>query len=164
MQCPFCQANKDKVIDSRATDGGRAIRRRRQCFSCDRRFTTYEHVEQNHRLFVIKKDKSRVPFDRQKVITGLEKACYKRPVAAERLVTLVDEVEEALARNFDREVDAIEIGRAVAERLKHLDRVAYVRYASVYKRFRDLGDLLEEVREVIESTAPPESPEQGRLF
>ena len=85
-------------------------------------------------------------------------------VAAERLVALVDEVEEALARNFDREVDAIEIGRAVAERLKHLDRVAYVRYASVYKRFRDLGDLLEEVREVIESTAPPESPEQGRLF
>jgi len=164
MRCPFCHADDDKVIDSRATDGGRAIRRRRRCQKCNRRFTTYEHVETNNRLSVIKKDGSRVPFDRQKVLAGLQKACYKRPISAEAIERVVDEVEEELCRKFDKEVAAIDIGRAVADRLKRLDQVAYVRYASVYKQFRDIDDLLNEVRDMIDTTPPPESKDQGRLF
>ncbi len=164
MRCPFCGDNKDKVIDSRGSDGGRVIRRRRQCLVCNKRFTTYEHIEQNSRLAVIKRDGTRVPYDRQKVLTGLEKACFKRPIRAEQLQQVVETVEEELFRKNEREVESIDIGRAIADRLKRLDQVAYVRYASVYKAFKDLDDLLDEVREVIESTAPPEPPDQGRLF
>jgi len=163
MQCPFCEADKDKVIDSRASDGTRAIRRRRQCLSCGRRFTTYEHVELKPRLIVIKKDGARVPFDRRKMLLGLEKACYKRPISAKAMNELVDAVEEHLFRQFDREVAAIEIGHAVAQHLKAVDQVAYVRFASVYKQFRDLDDLLDEVRDVIES-ADDSQPGQGMLF
>ena len=164
MRCPFCGDNKDKVIDSRAADGGRVIRRRRQCMACNKRFTTYEHVEESSRLGVIKRDGTRVPYDHQKILVGLERACYKRPIRAEQLQQLVEQVEEQLFRRNEREIASIDIGRAVAERLKHLDQVAYVRYASVYKAFKDIDDLLDEVREVIESTAPPEPPDQGRLF
>lgn len=164
MICPYCEANDDKVIDSRATDGGRSIRRRRECVKCGKRFTTYENIEQTNKLAVVKKDGSRVPFDREKVLEGLRKACYKRPVSATQLGQLVDEVEEELMRKFDKEVAAIEIGRAVIDKLKHLDRVAYVRYASVYKSFRDIDDLLDEVREMVETTDPPQPKEQGRLF
>ena len=105
MQCPFCGVDNDRVIDSRATEGGRAIRRRRLCQACDKRFTTREHIEPPTRITVIKKDGSRVPFDLQKVLTGLEKACYKRPVAAETLGQLVEGVEEEIFRRFDREVE-----------------------------------------------------------
>jgi len=164
MRCPFCGDNKDKVIDSRAADGGRVIRRRRQCRACNQRFTTYEHVENNSRLAVIKRDGTRVPYDRQKIMVGLERACYKRPVRAEQLQQLVDAVEEELFRSNEREIESIAIGRAVSDRLKRLDQVAYVRYASVYKAFRDLDDLLDEVRDVLESTPSPEPPDQGRLF
>ncbi len=163
MHCPFCGANDDKVIDSRAADGGRVIRRRRLCQTCERRFTTREHIEATTRITVIKKDGSRVPYDRQKLLSGLEKSCYKRPVSAEALVEVVEEVEEDLFRRFDREVDAIEIGRAISLRLKGLDHVAYVRFASVYKQFRDLDDFLDEVREVLETT-DQDAPEQGVLF
>ncbi len=164
MRCPFCNDNDDKVIDSRSSDGGRVVRRRRQCLSCDKRFTTYEHIEANSRLAVIKRDGTRVPYDRQKVMAGLEKACYKRPVRVEQLQKLIEAMEEQLFHANLREVESIDIGRAIGERLKHVDKVAYVRYASVYKAFKDIDDLLDEVREVIESSAPPEPPEQGRLF
>jgi transcriptional repressor NrdR len=163
MRCPYCGQDDDKVIDSRATDGGKAIRRRRVCLKCDKRFTTYEHIEERARLMVIKKDGTRVPYDREKIVNGLEKACYKRPVSSEQMQKLVDEVEEQLFRQHDREVQALDIGQAISERLKRLDQVAYVRFASVYKQFRDLDDLLEEVREVLESGAT-EGPNQGRLF
>ena len=163
MLCPFCDQDRDKVLDSRSTDCGRVIRRRRQCLACLKRFTTYEHVEQNPRLWVIKKDGSRVPYDRQKMLLGLEKACYKRPVAADVLLELIDQVEEDLFRRHEAEIEAVEIGKALMERLRHVDQVAYVRFASVYKQFRDLDDLLEEVRHALESN-DPDSRYQGRLF
>jgi transcriptional repressor NrdR len=162
MRCPFCGEDNDKVIDSRATDSGRAIRRRRQCLACTRRFTTKEYIEGTTRLTVIKRDGSRVPYDRQKILAGLQKALYKRPVAAEAVEKLADEVEEEIFRRQEREIDSAEIGRAIAARLKNLDQVAYVRFASVYKQFRDLDDLLDEVREVLESER--DSPQQGKLF
>jgi transcriptional repressor NrdR len=163
MKCPYCDANKDKVIDSRASEGGAAIRRRRECLVCHKRFTTYEHIEEKPRLTVIKKDGTRVPYDREKLLGGLQKACYKRPISAVQINQAVDEVEEALFRRFDREVAALEIGRTLAERLKQLDQVAYVRFASVYKQFRDLDDLLEEVRDVLKSSDNPPTG-QGLLF
>lgn len=162
MRCPFCGEDDDKVIDSRATDAGKAIRRRRECVRCHRRFTTKEHVEESTRLIVIKRDGSRVPYDRQKVLVGVQRALYKRPVPAEAHERLVEEVEEELYRGHEREVASVEIGKAIAHRLKTLDQVAYVRFASVYKQFRDLGDLLEEVRDVFGGER--ESPSQGRLF
>jgi len=164
MRCPYCQSQDDKVIDSRAADGGQSIRRRRECLSCKRRFTTYEHIEPSTRLAVIKKDGSRVPFDREKILIGLQKACYKRPVSVEAINRVVDEVEEAIFRKHDKEVQAMDIGRVVADKLKRLDQVAYVRYASVYKQFRDLDDLLEEVRDMIDASPAPEPPDQGKLF
>ena len=163
MQCPFCESDKDKVIDSRASDGGRAIRRRRQCLACSRRFTTYEHVEQKPRLFVIKTDGTRVPYDRAKILLGLERACYKRPISSQAMSDLVDAVEEHLFRQFDREAASRDIGETVAQQLKEVDQVAYVRFASVYKQFRDLDDLLDEVRNVIESS-DDSPPGQGMLF
>lgn len=163
MECPYCRENRDKVTDSRGSDDGRTIRRRRQCLACGRRFTTHERIEANHRLWVIKKDGTRVPYDRQKVLDGLQKACYKRPVSIQAVQQLVEEVEEDLFRRYEREVEAMEIGRAVADRLKRFDQVAYVRFASVYKQFRDLDDLLDEVRDVLDDDQSS-SPNQGRLF
>ncbi len=164
MRCPYCHDDNDKVIDSRATDGGKAIRRRRECVACGKRFTTYEHVERNNRIMVIKKDDSRVPYDRQKVLGGLEKACYKRPIAAATLEKMVDEIEEKLFQSGRREVAAIDIGRMVAERLKRLDPVAYIRFASVYMQLRNLDDLMDEAREVQQQVTPPIGPDQGQLF
>lgn len=163
MLCPYCGQDNDKVIDSRATDGGASIRRRRECLGCGKRFTTYEHVEVTTKLSVIKKDGSRVPFDRQKILAGVEAACYKRPVPAEKLTALADEVEDELFRKGEREVQSIDIGSLVADRLMKLDQVAYVRYASVYKQFRTIDDVLAEVREMI-SNRDESAPNQGRLF
>ena len=163
MRCPFCGEDKDKVIDSRSTDHGRCIRRRRECLACTKRFTTYENIEATTRLTVIKKDGNRVPYDRQKMLAGVQNASYKRPVSTEQLSAIVEEVEEELFKKGVREVEAIEIGQMLANRLKALDQVAYVRYASVYKQFRDLDDLLDEVRDVLEGTQP-DSPDQGKLF
>jgi transcriptional repressor NrdR len=165
MRCPFCDADKDhlKVIDSRSGEGGRAIRRRRRCLSCKKRFTTYERIEENVRLTVVKKDGSRVPFDRQKVLTGLERACYKRPVELEQLQRIADEVEEDVHRHYDKEVPSQVIGELVTERLRRLDQVAYVRFASVYKRFKTLDDLVQEAQAVIDARRF-EDPSQGRLF
>jgi len=163
VRCPYCDSLDNKVVDSRATEGGRAIRRRRHCVQCEKRFTTYEHVEQITRLTVVKKSGDRVPYDKLKLAAGLQKACYKRPVRAEDIDRIVDEVEEELFRRGDREVDSIEIGNLAAARLKTLDHVAYVRFASVYKQFRDLDDFLEEVRELM-AAGPPAGPDQGSLF
>src|ERR1041384_8341480 len=165
MRCPFCDADKDhlKVIDSRTGEGGRAIRRRRRCLNCKKRFTTYERIEENTRLTVIKKDGSRVPFDRQKILTGLERACYKRPVNVEQLQRIVDEVEEEIHKNHDKEVQSSLIGELVTERLRRLDQVAYVRFASVYKRFKTLDDLVQEAQAVIDARRF-EDPSQRRRF
>ncbi len=163
MICPYCGVDNDKVIDSRASDEGRAIRRRRVCAACNKRFTTYEHVERNTRMTVIKKDGTRVPYDRENVLTGVEKACFKRPVAIEQLAKLVDEVEEEIARTGQREISSMVIGDLVAKRLKAVDQVAYVRFASVYKQFRDIDDLLAEVREMVDNPIT-DSKAQGRLF
>jgi len=164
MRCPFCQHDKDKVVDSRSIEGGRSVRRRRECLACGRRFTTYEHVEESPRLTVIKKDGSRVPYTREKVMNGLEKACYKRPVSADQLTAIAEELEDALFQRGGKEVPSSDIGEMLVEQLRRVDHVAYVRFASIYREFSSAEDLLEEVKDVIENTAPPPEPGQGDLF
>ncbi len=164
MLCPFCGKDHDKVIDSRSSDQGRVIRRRRECLACNRRFTTYERVEDTAKLMVIKKDGSRMPYDRAKLRGGLEKACYKRPVSAEQIQQMVEQIEDELFHTYDREVDSTDIGKIASEHLKRVDQVAYVRYASVYRQFRNIEDLMHEVKQVIDSTPPGDTPNQGRLF
>ncbi len=149
MKCPFCKEDRDKVIDSRSSDAGRVIRRRRQCLVCKRRFTTYEKIGESFKLYVVKKDNLRVPYDRDKIIAGLQKACYKRPVSAERIQQVADRVEENIFRNFDKEVSSAFIGESVMKHLRQVDKVAYIRFASVYRDFEDAGELIEEVSQVI---------------
>ncbi|HEX8340924.1 MAG TPA: transcriptional regulator NrdR [Tepidisphaeraceae bacterium] len=165
MRCPFCHADKDslKVIDSRACDGDRAIRRRRECLNCKKRFTTYERIEGAIKLTVVKADGRRVPWDRQKIIDGLERACFKRPVPEEELQRLAESVEEECFATHDREVQTSAVGAMVAGRLRRLDQVAYVRFASVYKQFKTLDDLIEEAQSVIDARRF-EDPTQGKLF
>lgn len=165
MRCPFCNADKDKlkVIDSRTCEGGRAIRRRRECLHCNKRFTTYERIEEPIRLMVIKRDGRRVPWDRQKLLSGLERACFKRPVPDAEMLRIVDEVEEEIYRTHDREVQSSLIGELVTDKLKRVDQVAYVRFASVYRRFKTLEELVDEARAVIDAKRF-EDPGQGRLF
>lgn len=165
MHCPFCEAEKDslKVIDSRTCDAGKAIRRRRECLACGKRFTTYEKVEQNVRLSVIKKDGRRTPWDQKKIYNGLERACFKRPVGPNDLQRIVDEVEEEIFKTFDREVPSGAVGRLVTERLRRVDQVAYVRFASVYKQFKTLEELVDEAKAVIEARRY-EDPGQGMFW
>jgi transcriptional repressor NrdR len=163
MRCPFCKEDDDKVIDSRSTDNGRCIRRRRRCLKCSRRFTTYERAEDAIRLAVIKRDGSRVPYDRSKMLEGIQHAAYKRPVTAERLERVVDEVEEFLVASFEKEVSSQTIGEKIATVLRRVDKVAYVRFASVYRQFEDVGDFIDEAQDVIERAAD-EVPGQGSLF
>jgi len=164
MQCPYCKEQRnDKVIDSRATEGGTVIRRRRECLACGRRYTTYERVEETGKLWVIKRDGSRVPYDRDKVLGGLQRACWKRPISLEDLQKLVDELEEEIFRNFDREVRSAYIGNAVAQRLRRLDKVAYLRFASLYHKFEQVDDFIEEARNIIEHDQR-EAPGQQDLF
>lgn len=165
MRCPYCDAEKDhlKVIDSRTCEDGRAVRRRRQCLKCQKRFTTYERVEEQVRLTVIKQDGRRVPWDRGKLLSGLERACFKRAVPQSELQRIVDEVEEEVYRNHDREVPSQVIGEAVTQRLRKVDQVAYVRFASVYRKFGTLEELIDEARTLLE-TRRYEAPGQGRLF
>lgn len=151
------------MIDSRTSEDGRAVRRRRECEKCAKRFTTYERIEEHVRMYVVKKDGSRVPWDRNKILVGLERACYKRPVEAAALQKLVDEVEEEVIRAHDREVSSSAIGELVIDRLRRLDQVAYVRFASVYRRFSTLEELVDEAKSVIEAQRY-ESEGQGRLF
>ena len=161
MSCPFCKEDRDKVVDSRSSDSGRVIRRRRQCLVCKRRFTTYEKTGESFKLYVIKKDKSRVPYDRDKIIGGLQKACYKRPVSAEQIQQVTDKVEENIFRNYDKEVSSAFIGESIMKHLRTVDKVAYIRFASVYRHFRDAGELIEEVSRVIKEAEPME---QLKLF
>ncbi len=161
MRCPFCKEDRDKVVDSRSSDSGRVIRRRRQCLVCKRRFTTYEKTGESFKLYVIKKDKSRVPYDRDKIIGGLQKACYKRPVSAEQIQQVTDKVEENIFRNYDKEVSSAFIGESIMKHLRTVDKVAYIRFASVYRHFRDAGELIEEVSRVIKEAEPME---QLKLF
>ncbi len=161
MRCPFCKEDSDKVIDSRSSDGGRIIRRRRQCLACKKRFTTYEKTSDSFRMYVIKKDNSRVPYDREKVIVGLQKACYKRPVSAEQIRQIADRVEEDIFRNFDKEVTSSFIGESVIRHLRDVDKVAYIRFASVYRDFKDAGELIEEVSQVINQS---DFAGQSKLF
>jgi transcriptional repressor NrdR len=158
MKCPFCKEDRDRVIDSRASDGGRVIRRRRQCLACKRRFTTYEKIGESFKLWVVKKDKSRVPYDRDKLIAGAQKACYKRPVSAEQIQQIADKVEENIFKNFDKEVTSAFIGETTMEQLGKVDKVAYIRFASVYRDFRDAGELIKEVTEAIDKAEPVDEP------
>jgi len=162
MQCPFCGQDNDKVIDSRGSEGGRAVRRRRECLACHRRYTTYERPEESLRLTVVKKDNSRVPYDRQKVIAGLQKACYKCPVTDEQIRRIVEAAEEEIYRHFDKEVPSSFIGDVISGHLREVDKIAYVRFASVYQNFTSLGQLIEEARQVEQS--PAAGPEQRELF
>ncbi|MEM9884020.1 MAG: transcriptional regulator NrdR [Planctomycetota bacterium] len=164
MRCPFCQANDDKVIDSREVEHGAAIRRRRHCKRCNKRFTTYERVETHARLTVSKRDGNRVPFDREKLLGGLQKAVYKRPVTADQLAAAVDAVETELFKLGRKEVESTDIGRLCVEQLKRLDHVAYVRFASVYMKIANLDDLLEELHEVKDTQPEPPARDQGTLF
>jgi len=148
MTCPFCGFNQDRVIDSRESKEGDSIRRRRQCLGCDRRFTTYERTDEIPYM-VVKKDGRREKFDRQKVLNGLLKACEKRPVAMGKLAALVDEVEAKLADSADREISTTELGELLMDRLQGLDKIAYVRFASVYRDFQDVEAFLNELKELV---------------
>jgi transcriptional repressor NrdR len=161
MRCPYCKEDKDKVIDSRSSEGGRIIRRRRHCLACSRRFTTYEKIGESVKLSVIKKDGARVPYDRGKVIAGLQKACYKRAVPAEKIQEIADKIEEDIFHSFDKEVSSRFVGEAAMRHLRSVDKVAYIRFASVYREFTDAGALIDEVRQAI---LEPESPSQPDLF
>jgi transcriptional repressor NrdR len=165
MRCPFCDADKEslKVIDSRTCEGGRSIRRRRECMHCDKRFTTYERIEETVKLIVVKKDGRRVPWDRGKILTGLERACFKRPVPATELLRIADEVEEEIFKTHDREVPSTMVGALVTDRLRRVDQVAYVRFASVYKQFKTLEELVDEAKLVLDARRF-EDPDQGKLF
>jgi len=150
VRCPFCGHSEDKVVDSREVSAGNSIRRRRECLSCHRRFTTYETIE-TVPYRVVKKDERREKFDREKLLTGLLKACEKRPVATAALQAIVEEVEGILHNSPDREITTTEIGNLVMERLRVLDQVAYVRFASVYRQFGDISEFLEEVRHLLDT-------------
>lgn len=145
MQCLFCKVDNDKVINSRTAMDGLSIKRRRECLNCGRRYTTYERIEENP-LRVVKKDGTREAFDRRKILTGLLKACEKRPVSTDTLENTVSEIEREIYNKFDREVDTSFIGSLVMQKLKNLDMVAYVRFASVYREFKDISEFLDELK------------------
>jgi transcriptional repressor NrdR len=150
MRCPYCNTDNDRVIDSRSAADGFSIRRRRECLACARRFTTYERMEETP-LRVVKKDGSRVPFDRGQILKGMLKACEKRPVSMEDLEKITATIERKLTEMFDREVGSKYIGSLVMEELKKLDQVAYVRFASVYREFKDVEQFVQELRPLLEN-------------
>ncbi|MCA9280777.1 MAG: transcriptional repressor NrdR [Phycisphaeraceae bacterium] len=162
MICPFCGRDHDRVIDSRSSDGGHVVRRRRQCEECSKRFTTYERVEETNRLVVVKRDGTRAPFNRENILKGVQSACGKRAIAEAAKTRLVDEVEEEIHKVYDREVDSRRIGELVASKLRDLDEIAYVRFASEYYQFRNVGDILNQLEEL--NTRVKDVREQGKLF
>ncbi len=153
MRCPYCKADKDRVIDSRSAGDGFVIRRRRECLECERRYTTYERIEETP-LRVVKKDGVRVPFDRRKILLGLMKACEKRPVSIDQLEEMTGRIEDELQGKFDREVPTQEVGRLVMRELKKADQVAYIRFASVYREFTDVSDFVDEVKPMLKRKSP----------
>ena len=148
MKCPFCSFEESKVIDSRPTDEGERIRRRRECISCQKRFTTYEIIE-SVPVIVVKKDKSREVFDRSKLFNGMLRACEKRPVALEELEKAVNDIESTLQNSLDREVTSVHIGELAMDKLRELDEVAYVRFASVYRQFKDINTFMDELAKLL---------------
>jgi len=148
MKCPFCGFEESKVIDSRPTDEGQRIRRRRECLQCTKRFTTYEIIE-SLPIIIIKKDKSRETFNRDKLMTGLLRACEKRPVSISTLDNMIDEIEVIIQNSLDREVSSERIGELVMEKLKKIDEVAYVRFASVYRQFKDINTFMSELNKLL---------------
>jgi transcriptional repressor NrdR len=148
LKCPFCSFEESKVIDSRPTDEGERIRRRRECISCGKRFTTYEVIE-SVPVIVVKKDKSREVFDRNKLFNGMLKSCEKRPVSLETLETAVSDIEAVLQNSLDREVTSDRIGELAMEKLKNIDEVAYVRFASVYRQFKDINTFMDELAKLL---------------
>lgn len=151
MKCPFCSCEDSKVIDSRPTDEGERIRRRRECTSCGKRFTTYEVIE-SVPVIVVKKDHSREVFDRDKLLRGMLRACEKRPVSLEQLDHAVNSIEAQLQNGFDREVSSDSIGEMAMEKLRGLDEVAYVRFASVYRQFKDINTFMEELAKILKDS------------
>ena len=152
MKCPYCGYSESKVIDSRPTDEGERIRRRRECLNCAKRFTTYEVIE-TVPVVVVKKDKSREAFDRNKLLNGLLRACEKRPVSYEQLDAAVSRIEQVLLNSYDREVTSVYIGDLAMEQLKKMDDVAYVRFASVYRQFSDVNTFMDELKDMLDSRA-----------
>ena len=155
MKCPFCNHPEDKVIDSRESREGELIRRRRECLACERRFTTYERIDEIPYM-VVKKDGRREKFDRQKVLAGLMRASEKRPISMSSLAAMVDEVENRLSENPEREVSTTEVGEMLMDRLRALDKIAYVRFASVYRDFQDVEAFLNEVTGLLRHKKPSE--------
>jgi transcriptional repressor NrdR len=149
VKCPSCGYKETKVIDSRINTDGSSIRRRRECLKCEKRFTTYEYVEQVP-LMVVKKDGRRQAFDRTKIVSGLVKACEKRPVSIDKIEEVTNEIERAVQKKYDREVQSSVIGEIIMEKLAHLDEVAYVRFASVYRQFRDVNQFMKELKVILE--------------
>jgi len=162
VRCPYCKEDKDKVIDSRSSESGRVVRRRRQCLICRRRFTTYERIEELVRLTVVKKDGSRVPYNRNRIIAGVQQACYKRPVSMSDISALAEDVEEEILRQPGQEVRSQLIGQMTMIRLKKLDKIAYIRFASVYHAFEQVDQFIEEANEVM--LRSEDMPGQKNLF
>jgi transcriptional repressor NrdR len=148
MKCPFCENEETKVVDTRPTDEGHTIRRRRECMSCGKRFTTYEKIE-NIQLIVVKKDKTREVFDRTKMLNGIIRACEKRPVSLKEIERITDNIEKKLQNSLENEITSDRIGELVMEELKNLDDVAYVRFASVYRQFKDINTFMDELKKLI---------------
>ena len=148
MKCPYCSFEESKVVESRSVDDGERIRRRRECLKCGKRFTTYEIIE-NIPLYVVKRDKSREVFDRNKLTAGILRACEKRPVSVEQVEEMVTDIELTAQNGFEREITAEQIGELVMERLKKVDEVSYVRFASVYRQFKDINTFMEELNKLL---------------
>ncbi len=149
MKCPYCGNVEDKVVDSRLSAEGNSIRRRRECLKCERRFTTYEQIEESP-LMVVKKDGRREPFERKKILTGLVKACEKRPIGMESLEKLIDRIEFTIQKDYEKEVKSKEIGEMAINMLQQLDEIAYVRFASVYRQFKDVGQFMKELKGLLD--------------
>lgn len=149
MKCPYCEYFESKVVDSRPTDEGQAIRRRRECIKCNKRFTTYEKIEEIP-IIVVKKDGNRQAFDRNKVLNGIIKSCEKRPVTMNEIETIVVDIEKTLSNSLEKEVTSVEIGEHIMNKLKDVDEVSYVRFASVYRQFKDVNSFMEELKKILD--------------
>ena len=148
MKCPYCECEESKVVDSRPIENGQAIRRRRECTNCNKRFTTYENIEEIP-LIIIKKDGNRQVYNRSKLLNGIIRACEKRPVSIEQMEQIVDEIEKTLYNSMEKEITTVYVGELVMDILKDIDEVAYVRFASVYRQFKDLNTFMDELEKII---------------
>lgn len=149
MRCPYCEYFESKVVDSRPTDEGQAIRRRRECMKCAKRFTTYEKIEEIP-IIIVKKDGNRQSYDRNKLLNGIIKACEKRPVSMHIIENIVDDIEKNLSNSLEKEITSVEVGEMVMNKLKNIDEVAYVRFASVYRQFKDVNSFMDELKKILD--------------